>query len=535
MYEKLTKLIGEGDYREALYEFQEEFLHIDEKNGIDAAKLCVLEASIWEALGDDTAEFDAIARGIAYDGSNYELFYMLGLYYKDINVNQAYLCMEMALFYCDNEDDKQVIKNECDGLATSAGFRVRGTSIMILSYNDLDLIKRCIESIEEYVPKDSCEIVIVDNASDEPGVSEYLDSKKKESAYDIKFFACEENLGFPKGCNLGTKYCNEENDVFYLNNDACLTRNALFFLRMGLYSGRNVGAVGPLSNSASLQEIPPADFYRYAGEELSDMWQRKLGVDRSIEVFKAYAADNSYPMRNAFIKRFRLTGFALLLANEAISEVAPDFKVFDELFSPGYFEDDDLGIRLAKAGFVQYVCKNSFVYHNGGSGFEGPNDALEAGREKFKEKWGFDIWGYSLPWFEVADEIIALVKEKRGSLRIVDFTCGFGATASYIKSSCPETFIAGVCRNSFEAGIAQNLADDVAWGDTNTMRLPWSDRSFDVVIAQKGDVSMGQVMRYLKPDGKWLGKEDTAEPENENDIINVNATGFDSEKIDDLL
>ena len=105
MYEKLTNLIGEGDFKEALYEFQDEYLHIDEKNNIDAAKLCVLEATIWEALGDDTAEFDAIARGIAYDGSNYELFYMLGLYYRDINVNKAYLCMEMALYYYDNADD----------------------------------------------------------------------------------------------------------------------------------------------------------------------------------------------------------------------------------------------------------------------------------------------------------------------------------------------------------------------------------------------------------------------------------------------
>ena len=529
MYEKLTNLIGEGDYREALYELQDEYLHIDEKNNIDAAKLCVLEASIWEALGDDTAEFDALARGIAYDGSNYELFYMLGLYYKDINVNKAYLCMERALFYCDNIEDRRVIEDSFDEIINSPGFRVRNTSIMILSYNDLALLKKCIESIEKYVPKSSCEIVVVDNASTEEGVVEYLRDKKDNSDFDIKVIACDENLGFPKGCNLGTKYCNKENDIFYLNNDACLTRNALFFLRMGLYDNRDVGAVGPLSNSASLQELPPSEFYKYAGKEVKDMWHRELGFEKSYEIFKAYAHDHSYPMRNAYIKRFRLTGFALLVSCQAINEVAKDLKVFDEVFSPGYFEDDDLGIRLARAGFAQLVCKNAFVYHNGGSGFEGQEDALERGREKFKEKWGFDIWGYSLPWFEVADEVIAMVKEKKGSLRVVDFTCGFGSTASYIKSSCPETFIAGVCRNSFEAGISKRLADDVAWGDTNAMKLPWSDRSFDVVIAPKCEVSMGQVMRYLKPDGVWLGAGDDSQSEGERDIINVNASGFDSE------
>ena len=111
MYEKLTELIATGDYREALYEFQEEYLHISEKEPKDAAKLCLLEASLWEALADSTAEYDAIARGIAYDGGNYELFYMLGLYYADINVNQAYLAFEAALTYCMDENDREVIKN----------------------------------------------------------------------------------------------------------------------------------------------------------------------------------------------------------------------------------------------------------------------------------------------------------------------------------------------------------------------------------------------------------------------------------------
>ena len=66
MYERLQELISGGDYQEALFEFQEEFLHIGEKNDQEAARLCLLEASLWEALGDSCAEFDAIARGIRY-------------------------------------------------------------------------------------------------------------------------------------------------------------------------------------------------------------------------------------------------------------------------------------------------------------------------------------------------------------------------------------------------------------------------------------------------------------------------------------
>ena len=178
MYEKLTELIATGDYREALYEFQEEYLHISEKEPKDAAKLCLLEASLWEALADSTAEYDAIARGIAYDGGNYELFYMLGLYYADINVNQAYLAFEAALTYCTDENDREVIKNAMDELKENRALRVRKLSIMILSHNDLDLLKRCIDSVEKYVPEGAYEIVVVDNASTEEGVREYLKEKQ---------------------------------------------------------------------------------------------------------------------------------------------------------------------------------------------------------------------------------------------------------------------------------------------------------------------------------------------------------------------
>ena len=348
MYEKLTELIATGDYKEALYEFQEEYLHIGEKEPKDAAKLCLLEASLWEALADSTAEYDAIARGIAYDGGNYELFYMLGLYYADINVNLSYLTLETALMYCDDENDSEVIKEAMRGLEQSRTLRVRKLSFMILSHNDLDLLKRCIDSIEKYVPKGAYEIVVVDNASTEDGVKEYLKEKAKSVSYRFKLILNDENAGFPKGCNIGSVCCDRNNDIFYLNNDAILTRNAVLFMRMGLYDNRNVGAVSALSNSASLQEVTPEELSEYAGEELGELWHRKLGVDRSVKIFESYAAAHSYPVKRAYIKRFRLTGFAMMLSREAVRCVAEDYKVFDERFSPGYFEDDDLGIRLAR-------------------------------------------------------------------------------------------------------------------------------------------------------------------------------------------
>ena len=516
MFDRLTELISNGEYKEALYEFQEEFFHIDERTPAEAAGLCVLEATLWEVLSDSCAEFEAIARGLSYNPGDYELFYMLGLLYINTNINKAYLCMEMALFYCDDETDRQVIGDMLADIRSGSTLRVRNVSVMILSYNDLELLKACIESVEKYQPPGSFEIVVVDNASTDEGVREYLRAKRDVAPYRFVLIENRENLGFPKGCNIGARQCDPENDIFFLNNDAVLMQNSLFFLRMGLYESRNVGATGALSNSASLQEIDEKELLEYVtGEDEKSAvenhdkrpWHKAVGYPRALEIFKAYSGSRCVPMRHPYISRFRLTGFAVLVSREAINTVAKDLQVFDEAFSPAYFEDDDLGIRIARAGYYQYLCRNSFIYHNGGTAMEGNFGPMEEGRRRFSDKWGFDVWAYSLPWFEVADKVIDMAVAQKGRIRIIDFSCGFGATASYIKSKCPEVFIACVCRTAFEAGIAALVADDVVFGELNTLRLPWKRHSFDVVIAEKEFVSGGRISECLAPGGIHLGND----------------------------
>ncbi|MBQ7614439.1 MAG: glycosyltransferase [Butyrivibrio sp.] len=503
MFDRLTELIADGNYKEALYEFQEELFHIDERTPSEAAKLCILEATLWEVLNDPMAEFDAISKGLSYSPGDYELFYMLGLYYMDLNVNKAYLCLEMSLFYCNDENDKKAIEELYLQVRDNVALEVRNVSIMILSYNDLEILKDCIDSIEKYQPPGSFEIIVVDNASTEEGVLEYLRNKRNSAAYRFELVENSENLGFPKGCNIGAAKCDPNNDIFFLNNDAVLMQNSLFFLRMGLYDDRNVGATGAMSNSASLQELDVKDILPdYESEDIP--WHRALGYRKALECFREYAKTKCNPVRNPYIRRFRLTGFAVLVSRPALDRVTFDGQVFDEYFSPAYFEDDDLGIRLARAGFMQYLCKESLIYHNGGSGFGGNNEAMEEGRRRFIQKWGFDIWGYSLPWFEAADQVIALAKENRGRIRVMDFTCGLGATASYIKSIYPEIFVVGACNTSFEAGIASTMADEVIWGELNTIRIPWKSHTFDAVLADTTFVSKGRVSECLAEGGLFI-------------------------------
>lgn len=524
MFDKLTELLSKGEYQEALYEFQEEYFYIDELSPSDVAKLRVLEASIWEGLNDGASEVEALYKGLSFDYTNYEIYYMLGLYYQNINVNWAYLCMEMALKYCNVGEDRAVIESSFDVIKNKPGVRVRGTSVVILSYNDLEIMRMCLDSVENYAPLESTEIIVVDNASTQEGVRDYLLEKEKTSRLKLKLILNDENVGFPKGCNLGAGYANTENDIFFLNNDAVLMPLSLFWLRMGLYDSRDVGATSALSNKASLQDFDHRAFTSFVGvmadmagvdkQEYSKIyesliknsdvaWHRLTDTKIALSLFQQFVLLQELHSKNQYVNVFRLTAFAVLVSRKALNDVSFDGQIFDELYSPGYFEDDDLGIRIACAGYKQYICKNSYIFHNGGGGdgFSAHSDAMEESRKKFEEKWGFDIWSFSLPWDSACQEVLRLSELNKGMLKVLDFGCGFGANASFIKSKTPNVYIAGVCANSFAAGIAGKIADEVAFGEANTVRLPWEDHSFDVVIAEKTYVSRGQIGRYLKQGG----------------------------------
>ena len=507
MYDRLKDLIAQGDIQEALYELQNEYVHIEERTRKEAAELCVLEASIWEQLGDGQAELRAIEKGLNFDGGNYELFFMLGVYYRYLNVNKAYLCYEMSAHYCTVAEDKTEILKELENIRSDPAFRVRNLSVMILSYNDLELMKRCVAAVEKYQPEGSTEIVVVDNDSDEEGLWEFLKEKEKSGKGSFKLALLDTNLGFAPGCNMGVLMARDDNDIFFLNNDAVVSPNAIFWLRMGLYENRNVGAVGAVSNSAQSQDMGASFFEEAAGKPLSDNWHRDFEIDEALEIFNRAAERNVHIASNSLVRRYKLIGFAVMVSREAIKVVAPDNKVFDERFFPGYFEDDDLGLRIALAGFDQYLCTNAFVYHNGGGGFAGHNDAMETNRRRFEDKWGFDSWSYVGYWEEVIPHVVDYYLEKKRPLRILDLACGLGATASRIKQILPDAFVAGVCMNSFAAAVAVHMADEVTWGDPNLCNLPWKDNSFDVVISTRENVSSGRVKQCVVPGGINIDEE----------------------------
>lgn len=246
------------------------------------------------------------------------------------------------------------------------------TSIVILSYNTLDMTKACLESIREHT-SEAYELIVIDNASTD-GSTEYLRQQK-----DIRLAENQENLGFPKGCNQGMALAAGDS-ILLLNSDTVVTENWLTNLKKGLYSSDKVGAVGCLANHAS------------NGQQIA------VGYGNDMAAMQEFARDFNKSDANKWEKRPMLVGFCLLFSREAYQKIGN----LDERFTPGNYEDNDYCLRILEAGYDLLLLKDTFIHHWGHSSFKKVDQMIAQGREektagymelyfrnqqKFFEKW----------------------------------------------------------------------------------------------------------------------------------------------------
>ena len=214
------------------------------------------------------------------------------------------------------------------------------TSIVILSYNTLQLLQLCIESIREHTEAGTYEIIVVENASKD-GSAAWL---KEQS--DLRCIYNEKNLGFPKGCNQGLAIATGT-ELLLLNSDTVVTQNWLKNLRCALYSSPQAGAAGCVTNYCSNDqqiEVPYGDL-----EEM--------------QLFAAEYNKASDPVR--WEKKATLVGFCYLFKREVFEKIG----WLDEQFSPGNFEDDDYSLRILQAGYDLLLCRDTFIHHFGSASF----------------------------------------------------------------------------------------------------------------------------------------------------------------------
>ena len=240
------------------------------------------------------------------------------------------------------------------------------TSIIILTYNQLEYTRGCLSSIVEHTPQNH-HVILVDNGSTD-GTVEFLKTFE-ETHPNISVILNRENRGFAAGNNQGIERATGD-FILLLNNDVVVTEGWLERMLACMHRNPDVGIVGPTSNFVSGPQLVPNATY---GEDLEKMKDLAAAIGR----------DNNEKTSPVL----RLVGFCLLIRKEVLELTGG----LDENFGSGNYEDDDLCLRSHIAGSQHVIAHDVFVHHFGSVSFSGNaisyNDSMENNRILFERKW----------------------------------------------------------------------------------------------------------------------------------------------------
>ena len=241
----------------------------------------------------------------------------------------------------------------------------RFSSIVVLTYNNLDFTKVCLESISKNT-MDPHEVIVVDNNSTD-GTREFLlDWEKQSDMHRILF--SDENVGFSAGNNLGLRIVSGAYSVL-LNNDTEVTPGWLTALLRVLESDSSIGLVGPATDNSGNESC----------------------IDLGGAENKDYASTASYFFSKApavFYESKSVAFFCAAFATTLLDTVG----YLDESFGIGFFEDDDYCNRVAEAGLKVGITFTSFVHHHMSASFNALGDEktklFERNKKLYESKWG---------------------------------------------------------------------------------------------------------------------------------------------------
>lgn len=219
-------------------------------------------------------------------------------------------------------------------------------SIVIVTYNNLELTKECLNSLEKFNNYDNCEIIMVDNMSEKDNTRDFLVDYEK-SHDNVKVILNDINGGFSYGNNIGIKESTGDY-VILLNNDTIVTPNWIFRLIKHFDTDEKIGLVGPRTNNIGNEAKIDVNY-----KDINEM------VEFSE---KLYQQNKGKQYTNIRVLAF----FCVAIKREVIEKIG----LLDEAFGIGMFEDDDYCERAKKAGYKLVCADDVFIHHHLGATFD---------------------------------------------------------------------------------------------------------------------------------------------------------------------
>jgi len=233
-------------------------------------------------------------------------------------------------------------------------------SICIVTYNRVDLLRACVESIYAKTSYANYDILIYSNGCSD-GTVEYL--KSLESSNDnVQVVYSDKNEVFVIPNNKLMRMA-DSNDVVLLNNDVVVKRDWLTHLCHAARFYNEAGVIG------SRVLYPNGRLQEYGSEIYVDGTGHNIGKEDDI----------TEGMYNKVKTVPYVSGCCMYIKRSTISEIG----MFDEDYSPCYYEDSDYCYRAWQNGMTTIVTPLSEVVHYEGAS-AGTDETDVSGFKKYQ-------------------------------------------------------------------------------------------------------------------------------------------------------
>ncbi|MCK5450484.1 MAG: glycosyltransferase family 2 protein [Candidatus Omnitrophica bacterium] len=222
--------------------------------------------------------------------------------------------------------------------------------IILLSYENPDLLKKCVKSVLTNTVVSS-RLIIVDNASKDKEVRPYLESLKNTDKIRIELVFNEKNAGFAGGINKGIHFSSAP-FICILNND-CIVHSGWLEEMISISENKeNVGLVNPQSNTFGCRD-----------------------------------ASSTLTKKGEFVELGHAIGFACLIKRQVIECIGN----LDEVYEGVCYEDTDFSSRAQKAGFISVMAEGAYVFHleqASRKGLKNKKMIYSRNKEIYEKRWG---------------------------------------------------------------------------------------------------------------------------------------------------
>jgi len=234
---------------------------------------------------------------------------------------------------------------------------VQPVDIIVPVYRGMEVTRRCLESVLAGTGVAPFELVVVDDASQEPALSAWLD--EVAAADRIRLLRNPENLGFVATVNRAMAL-HPERDAVLLNSDTEVAGDWLDRLLAHTVADPRIGTITPLSNNGSICSYP------------NMLEVNALPAGWSLAELDALTAEVN---GGQCVDIPTGVGFCLYVRRACWQQLG-GFDIAN--FARGYGEECDFCRRAAKAGWRNVLAADVFVFHEGSISFGAEREGLMA-------------------------------------------------------------------------------------------------------------------------------------------------------------